>query len=241
MKSIYIMVGLLAMAVLQSFGQAKVESDVLETSSGKLTMYFMGHGTLRFEFNGKIIDIDPVSQYGNYGALSKADLILITHQHGDHLNAKTIDTLTKKETTLIVTSTIADILKKGTILNNGDTTTVLGIRIEAVPAYNTTAGREKMHPKGVGNGYVLTFGNKRVYVAGDTENVPEMASLKNIDVAFLPMNQPYTMVPEQVAEAARSFNPKILYPYHYGNTDVTQLTTLLASVKTIELRIRSLK
>ncbi len=128
-------------------------------------------------------------------------------------------------------------------MNNGDVKTVMNIKVEAVPAYNIVNKRDNgqaFHPKGDGNGYVLTFGDKRVYIAGDTENTPEMKALKNIDVAFLPMNLPFTMTPEMVADAAKAFKPKVLYPYHYGETDTSKLVKLLQN-SGIEVRIRSLK
>ena len=129
-------------------------------------------------------------------------------------------------------------------MHNGDVKTVLGVKIEAVPAYNIVhlrSGNTPYHPKGVGNGYVMTFGDKRVYVAGDTENTPEMKKLKDIDIAFLPMNLPYTMTPEMVADAAKAFKPKILYPYHFGRTDTNQLVELLKDSKDIEVRIRKME
>jgi L-ascorbate metabolism protein UlaG (beta-lactamase superfamily) len=129
-------------------------------------------------------------------------------------------------------------------MKNGDVQTVMGIKIEAVPAYNLVHKRENgqpFHPKGQGNGYVLTFGDKRVYIAGDTENTPEMKALKNIDVAFLPMNLPYTMTPEMVADAAQAFKPKVLYPYHYGDTETSRITILLKDNKNSEVRIRKMK
>jgi L-ascorbate metabolism protein UlaG (beta-lactamase superfamily) len=129
-------------------------------------------------------------------------------------------------------------------MNNGDVKTVEGLKIEAVPAYNIVHKRDTgqpFHPKGIGNGYIITFGGKRVYVAGDTENTPEMKSLKNIDIAFLPMNIPYTMTPEMVADAAKAFKPKILYPYHFGETDTSKLVSLLKETPEIEVRIRKMK
>ena len=135
-------------------------------------------------------------------------------------------------------------LPGGTILKNGDVHVWQGIRIEAVPAYNLLHKRETgvpYHPQGEGNGYIFTFGSTRVYVAGDTENIPEMKTLHNIDVAFLPMNLPYTMTPEMVADAARAFRPKVLYPYHYGETDPQRLSALLAADRDIEVRIRPMQ
>lgn len=129
-------------------------------------------------------------------------------------------------------------------MKNGDIQTVLGIKVEAVPAYNLVHKRDNgqfFHPKGIGNGYVLTFGDKRIYVAGDTENIPEMKALQGIDCAFLPMNLPYTMTPEMVSDAAKAFKPKILYPYHYGDTDPTKLMELLKDTPNIEVRIRQMQ
>jgi L-ascorbate metabolism protein UlaG (beta-lactamase superfamily) len=126
-------------------------------------------------------------------------------------------------------------------LENGEETSAAGYRIEAVPAYNIVHMRSEgqpYHPKGNGNGYIITFGDTRVYVAGDTENTPEMKALEDIDVAFLPMNLPYTMTPEMVADAARAFRPRILYPYHFGETDTSELVRLLAGEEGIEVRVR---
>ena len=194
-----------------------------------------------FDFNGYIIHIDPVGMYADYTKLPKADLILLTHEHGDHLDPVAIAAIKKQATKLVVNGSVYDEIKEGSVMKNGDENTVDGIKIKAVPAYNTTAGRTQFHPKGRGNGYVLQFGNKCIYVAGDTEDIPEMAQLKNVDVAFLPVNQPYTMTPEQAAKAAKSFSPKILYPYHYGDTDIQRLKTLLKDEKGIAVRIRQLQ
>ncbi len=224
------------------YGQPdKFESDVIQTSAGNLTIHFIGHASLMFEINGKVIYTDPWSQMADYTKFPKADLIFITHQHGDHFDPKAISAVTKPGTRIVETQTVYDSLRKGTVMKNGDVKTIDGIKIEAVPAYNTTPGREMYHPKGRDNGYIITFGNKRVYVAGDTEDIPEMATFKNIDIAFLPMNQPYTMTPEQVAHAVQMIHPKILYPYHYGDTDVSKLKALLANDKNLDLRIRKLQ
>lgn len=224
--------------------QQNFEKDIIKTSAGNLEITFLGHATLMFQFKNKIIHIDPVNRYADYTQMPKADLILVTHEHGDHLDANAIKTLTKKNTQVIYTGYCAQKGVGGTIMKNGDTQTMLGIKIEAVPAYNLVHKRKNgqpFHPKGVGNGYVLTFGDKRVYIAGDTENTPEMKALKNIDIAFLPMNLPYTMTPEMVADAAKAFRPKILYPYHYGKTDPQKLVELLKNEPGIEVRIRKLR
>jgi L-ascorbate metabolism protein UlaG (beta-lactamase superfamily) len=241
MKTIIVIFIMMLLVILQSAGQTKFASDVFKTSAGKLTITFIGHGTLMFEIKGKTIHVDPWSNLADYSKLPKADIILITHHHPDHLDTNAIAQISKQSTQIILTGAAYDILKKGIVMKNGEMKTVEGFEIEAVPAYNTTEGRDKFHPKGRDNGYILTIGKKRIYIAGDTENIPEMASLKNIDIAFLPMDQPYTMLPEQIADAVSKFNPKILYPYHYGDSDTSKLKTLLAKNRNIEVRIRALK
>ena len=223
---------------------SKYEQGIIKTSAGDLTITFIGHATLMFSFNGKTIHVDPVGREVDYVGMPKADLILITHEHGDHLDPAAIKTLRKDGTELVLTKTCSQSVAGGIVMSNGDVKTIDGLKIEAVPAYNIVHQRSPgnpFHPKGQGNGYVITFGDKRVYVAGDTENIPEMKQIKNIDVAFLPMNLPYTMTPEMVADVARAFKPKILYPYHYGQTDPNLLVDLLKDLKGIEVRIRKLR
>ena len=171
-------------------------------------------------------------------------MILLTHEHRDHLDLKALDSLRTDKTKIILTKNCAQKVKGGIIMQNGDVKTVDGLKIEAVPAYNLVHMRSEgvpFHPKGNGNGYVITFGDIRIYVAGDTENIPEMKQLKDIDVAFLPMNLPYTMTPEMVADAARAFKPKVLYPYHYGKTDPSKLVELMKDTPEIEIRIRKMQ
>ena len=232
---------LLASMVQSPKEKDNVEKDTIPTSSGTITIYCIGHGSLMFEFKGKHIYIDPWSQQADYTLFPKADLILLTHHHFDHMDEKAIGTIATTATQIVLTSEAHHALKKGIIMRNGDTKTVEGFSIHAVPAYNTTKGHEQFHPKGRDNGYVLILGDKKIYIAGDTEDIPEMSSLKNIDIAFLPMNQPYTMLPEQVSHAVSMFHPKILYPYHYGDTDVSIIQKLLAEEKGTEVRIRSMK
>jgi L-ascorbate metabolism protein UlaG (beta-lactamase superfamily) len=191
-----------------------------------------------FAFGGKVIHVDPVSSYIDAATAPKADVILITHEHGDHLDAKAIQAISTDKTAVIVNPGSSRALPSATVMKNGGTQTVAGVLVQAVPAYNL---EKPFHPRGNGNGYVLTFGDKRVYVAGDTENIPEMKALKQIDVAFLPMNLPFTMTPEQVADAAKAFRPKVLYPYHFGNSDTAALAALLKDEKDIEVRIRDMR
>ena len=168
---------------------------------------------------------------------------MVTHEHQDHLDLKAIDGIKTGKTSIVTTETVAKQLPGSIVLKNGDEKTVMGLKIEAVPAYNIVHMRSPgvpFHAKGIGNGYIITFGDKRLYIAGDTENIPEMKILRNIEITFLPMNLPYTMTPEMVADAAKAFKPKVLYPYHYGNTDVTKLLDLLKNEKNIEVRIRKM-
>ena len=226
------------------YAQGQFEKDVLPTSAGDLEITFIGHGTLMLAFGGKVIHVDPVGNLADYAKLPQADLILITHEHGDHLDPKAIAQLRKADATVILTEACAPKVPGGVIMRNGDAQSVGAVKIEAVAAYNLEHKRDDgqpFHPKGNGNGYILTFGGKRVYVAGDTENTPEMKALTAIDCAFLPMNLPYTMTPEMVADAAKAFKPAILYPYHYGDTDAAKLVELLKAEPGIEVRIRNMK
>jgi L-ascorbate metabolism protein UlaG (beta-lactamase superfamily) len=220
------------------------EKDVIKTTAGNLEITFIGHGSLMMKFGGKVIHVDPYSKLANYAKLPKADLVFITHEHQDHLDMVALQQVTTAKTVKVVTEKCAEKVTGGIIMKNGDTRKVEGITVEAVPAYNVVHKRDNgqsYHPKGDGNGYVLTFADKRIYIAGDTENVPEMSLLKRIDIAFLPMNLPYTMTPEMVADAAKSFRPKVLYPYHFGETDTARIVTLLKDNRDIEVRIRRMK
>lgn len=221
-----------------------METDTIKTSQGDLVISFLGHASLMMVHGGKTIHIDPVSSEADYGKLPEADLILMTHDHYDHLDLKAVSVIQTAATTIVGTPDVAKQIPGVLILKNGETTTVDGLKIEAVPAYNMKHMREPgqpYHPKGAGNGYILHFGDTRVYIAGDTENTPEMKQLTAIDIAFLPMNLPYTMTPEMVADAAKAVKPKILYPYHYGDTDTAKLAALLKDEKGIEIRIRKMQ
>jgi L-ascorbate metabolism protein UlaG (beta-lactamase superfamily) len=224
--------------------QDNFEKDIIPTSEGNLEITFIGHGTLMFNFNDKIIHADPFNKLADYSKMPKADIILITHHHGDHLDPTAIEKIRNEKTIILYSELSAEKLDGGVVLKNGETKTTDGIEIEAVPAYNLVHKRdngEPFHMKGTCNGYIISFGDKKVYVAGDTENTPEMKSLKDIDIAFLPMNLPYTMTPEMVADAAKSFKPKILYPYHYGDTDISRIVNLMKDEKEVEVRIRKMK
>lgn len=219
-------------------------TDRIATSAGPLDLTFLGHGTLMLTFKDTVLHVDPYGKVADYAALPRADLVLLTHDHADHLDQAALALVRTPVTDIVLPPVCADRVQGGLILKNGETRTVRGITVTAVPAYNLVHHRdngEPFHPRGAGNGYLLDFGDTRLYVAGDTENTPEMAALKDVDIAFLPMNLPYTMTPEMVADAARSFRPRILYPYHYGDTDPQRLVELLRDQKDIEVRIRPMR
>lgn len=246
-----ILVGILLFALClpvaglaQSGSSPAKQADALPTDKGDLVITFLGHGTLMFQWDGKVVHVDPWTSQGEYSALPKADLILVTHEHRDHLDAAAIKAVSKPGTIIGSSNKASATLADAVVLKNGDTKELAGILVDAVPAYNIEHMRSPgnpFHPKGQGNGYVLHFGKTRVYVAGDTEVVPEMAALKGVDVAFLPVNLPYTMTPFMLADAARMIQPKILYPYHTGDTDMDKLAALLKALPGVETRIRPMK
>jgi L-ascorbate metabolism protein UlaG (beta-lactamase superfamily) len=220
------------------------EKDIITTSKGDLEVTFIGHGSLMFTYKNIVIHVDPFSKLADYSKLPTANLILITHEHRDHLDPSALEAVRTDRTTVILTETCAAKMPGGIVMRNGDVEAVGGLTIEAVPAYNLVHMRSEgmpYHPKGIGNGYVIAFAEKRVYVAGDTENIPEMKNLKHIDYAFLPMNLPYTMTPEMVADAANAFKPRVLYPYHFGDTDTNQLVALMKRSPEMEIRVRNMK
>ena len=229
---------------LSGFAQQEFVKDIIKTSAGNLEITFIGHASLMFTFDGKVIHVDPYGVLADYSKMPKADMILVTHSHRDHLDPKALEQIRTEKTIIVAPKSCAATVAGAVIMENGDIQDLDGLRIEAVPAYNMVHMRSPgvpYHPKGEGNGYVITFGDVRVYVAGDTENTPEMKALKDIDIAFLPMNLPYTMTPEMVADAVKAFKPRILYPYHYGETDTSTLLDLLKDENQTEVIIRPMK
>lgn len=223
--------------------QEPFERDLITTSTGNLAITFIGHGSLLLEFNGKVIYVDPFGKLTDYGKLPKADIIFLTHDHFDHLDPEALRAVRTEKTRLVLTESCAARVADGIVMKNGESRTVDGIKVRAVPAYNIVHLRDDgqpFHPKGAGNGYILNFVGTLVYIAGDTENIPEMQGLIDIDYAFLPMNLPYTMTPAMAVEAALSFRPKVVYPYHYGETDPAALVTLLQG-SGIEVRVRRMR
>ena len=242
-RTFFAMGAFAASAVAAAGGDALPRTDTFRAPDGEaVTFTCIKHGSLRIQYKGLEIQVDPVGKglppETDYAAFPKADLILVTHEHFDHFDRDAISVLLKDGTETIVNPAVRGMLGEGRTLSNGDRFKWRdGIAIDAVPAYNTTPGHLQFHPKGRDNGYVLDLGGFRVYIAGDTEDIPEMANLSGIDVAFLPCNQPYTMTPGQAAAAARSFSPKVLFPYHYGTTDIRRLADLLDG-SGIDVRIR---
>ena len=221
----------------------KIEGDRVPTSDGDLIIHPINHATFVMGWKDKVIYVDPVGTGKRFDGLPKPDLILVTDIHGDHLSPETLEAVADAKTAIVAPSAVAEKLpeklrKQATVLANGETKSVAGVSIEAVPMYNLTADRLKYHNKGRGNGYVVTVGAKRVYISGDTEDIPEMRALKNIDVAFICMNLPYTMTEEQAASAVREFKPKIVYPYHYRGSDVEKFKKLVGEDSGVEVRLR---
>src|SRR5881396_1808195 len=221
----------------------KIEGDHIATSDGDLIIHPINHATFVMGWKDKVIYVDPVGTSKRFDGLPKPDLILVTDIHGDHLSPETLEAVADAKTAIVAPSAVAEKLpeklrKQTTVLANGETKSVAGISVEAVPMYNLTADRLKFHTKGRGNGYVVTLGGKLIYLSGDTEDIPEMRALKNIDVAFVCMNLPYTMTEEQAASAVREFKPKIVYPYHYRDSDVGKFKKLVGEDSGVEVRLR---
>jgi L-ascorbate metabolism protein UlaG (beta-lactamase superfamily) len=218
--------------------------DTLPTEKGDLTVIPIQHATFVMKWGGKTIFVDPTGGGDALKGHGKPDLILVTDIHGDHHDPKTLSAVRAAESMLVVPAAVSEKMgaDKGNaqVLANGEKAKCGDIGIEAVPMYNLTPDRKNFHPKGRGNGYVLTIGGKRVYISGDTEDIPEMRALKNIDAAFVCMNLPYTMDVEHAAEAVLAFKPKIVYPYHYRGkemSDVDKFKSLVSRDRAIEVRL----
>ena len=218
-------------------------SDVVPTDDGALRIYPINHATLALQWKDKTVYVDPVGGAGGFQGLPPPNLILITHIHGDHFSKETLAKVAGPATKLVGPRTVveqlpSDLRGRATALGNGQALEVLGMKIEAVPAYNLAAERQRFHPKGRDNGYVLTLGGKRIYLSGDTEAVPEMLALKDINVAFVCMNLPYTMDIEQAAGAVRAFKPRVVYPYRYRGADLEKFKERVGADSGIEVRLR---
>ena len=223
--------------------QAAQKVDEFTTKSGKkVTFTCIKHASIEINYNGTEIQIDPVG-FGvqpttDYNQFPKANIILITHEHKDHFDREAITCVRTPATSIYSNTAVYNMFRNSIPLKNGDSIVyVPDIKIEAVPAYNYTEGHTQFHPKGRDNGYILTLDGLRIYIAGDTEDIPEMTNIKDIDIAFLPCNQPYTMTVDQLVNAAKIIKPKVLFPYHYSQTPITQVIMKLAG-SGIDVRIR---
>ena len=226
----------LAFAFLLAGGAALAAApEEFSTSAGPLQIVPIQHASLILKAGGKVMYVDPAQ--GSYDGLPQADYILITDIHGDHMAPAIVDKLRKPDTVILAPKAVAAEVKGCTVISNGETRTVGPFNVDAIPMYNLTADRLQYHAKGRGNGYVVTYGGKRFYFSGDTEGTPEMKALRNIDVAFVCMNLPYTMTPQEAAVAVRAFHPAVVYPYHYRGQDVTLFAKALAGTG-IDVRLR---
>ena len=223
---------------MAAFAQPKRPVEEFATSAGTLKITPIRHASLMIEAGGQVVHVDP--SQGSHEGLPPADLVLITDIHGDHMTPPVLAKVKKPGTVILAPEAVAKTVTEAKIIRNGEKQAIGKWTIEAVPMYNLKRGPSEgrlFHDKGRGNGYVLTYGGKRFYIAGDTEGIPEMRALKNIDVAFIPMNLPFTMPPEEAAEAVRAFKPKIVYPYHYRGSDLAVFEKALAG-SGIEVRMR---
>lgn len=218
--------------------------DTFKTKSGKeVTFHPIKHASMAITYDGREIQVDPVIKGAqpvtDYTQWPKADYILITHEHYDHLDKDAVAQLSKETTVIVTNENSAKLLGSGKVMKNGDELRLADdIMLYAVPAYNTTEGHLQFHPKGRDNGFILVLDGLRIYIAGDTEDIPEMANISDIDVAFMPCNQPYTMTPAQLRKAADMVRPRVLYPYHFGETPVDEMVSALDDTG-IDVRIRN--
>lgn len=231
-----------AFALAANQASAQLVGDAYPTDSGPLIIHPVHHASFVMSWNGNTIYNDPVGGGKMYSGLPRPDLILISHAHGDHFDVDTLHAIVQGDTKLVAPAAVADkmpqdLRAKTMVMKNGDFTTMLHIGITAIPAYNTTKDRLKYHPKGVGNGYVLNLGGRRVYISGDTEDIPAMRALKNIDIAFVCFNLPYTMTEKQAASAVRAFAPEVVYPYHYRGSDVHEFEMMVEKGTSIEVKM----
>ena len=234
-----VIAGLAALPVLATIRPAfAVTADTIATSGGDLGIHPVMHASLALTFGAEVFYLDPAEN--SFEGLPAPTAIFITHAHGDHYNEANLEKLAGDSVPVYanedVFGKLSDGLKARAIaMKNGDSATVNGIAVEAIPAYNTTADRLQYHPQGVGNGYVFTFGDKKIYVAGDTEDIPEMRALAGVAVAFLPMNLPYTMDVSQAADAVKAFKPTIVYPYHSRGSDLDQFKSLVGDAAEVRI------
>jgi L-ascorbate metabolism protein UlaG (beta-lactamase superfamily) len=237
-----LLITLFALLPLSMMGQQR-QTDTFKTPSGKDVKFTcIKHATIMIEYDGRYFYIDPVTGLKpetDYSVMPKAHYVIITHEHPDHFDRMALTQLVGSNTIVYTNPSCSAYFRNSRAMKNGDSLSIAAdVQLVAVPAYNTTPDHEQYHPKGRDNGYILILDGLRIYIAGDTEDIPEMANIHNIDIAFMPCNQPYTMTIEQLANAAKTVKPKVLFPYHYNNTSVRQAIILLSGTG-INVRIRN--
>ena len=250
MKKLFLLTLLIPLMTMCSKNTPTFATDTITTEFGEnITFTFYGHATLGFDYQGNRIYVDPVSSFmGDAELMPKADAILVTHHHYDHIEVPAVEALLSDDGIIICDVTTADMIEhlNNEYLRPGESTDVCGIKVETIPAYNTSEGHTDFHPQDRGDlGYILNIGGLRIYIAGDGEPTPEMLALRNIDIAFLPVNQPSTMTEEQASEVLHTLRPRIFYPYHYGQvehqTDLAKLQELVSDIDGMEVRIRPME
>ncbi len=225
-------------------GAQKPGTDKIKAAKGQITVQPINHATFVLSYQNKNIYVDPVGGASAFKGMPNPDVIVVTDIHGDHLDVPTLEAIINKKVTLIVPQAVADKLspalkQQAVVIGNGETTTKEDITFEAIPMYNLPQSADAFHTKGRGNGYVITLGKQRIYISGDTEAIPEMLALKNIDIAFVCMNLPYTMDVKQASRAVLEFKPSIVYPYHYRGQDINEFKALVnAADPKIDVRLK---
>lgn len=243
MKKLILTLFFFASISISAFAQLSSESDSYQTEQGELNVYPINHATLAFTYDGKTIFVDPVGGADRFEEFDAPDLIFITDIHGDHLNNETLASLNTENTTFVVPQAVADQLSvngsETVVLDNGESAEVTGIPVSAIAMYNLPGDDPIRHTKGRGNGYVIDFGGEKVYLSGDTEDIPEMRTLEGIDIAFVCMNLPYTMDINQAADAVTEFQPGIVYPYHHRGQDIQEFKNLVDAANVdVEVKLK---
>lgn len=244
MKNILFTILILALSTFSAFAQLSSTPDTYDTENGALTVHPINHGTVAFTFDGKTIFVDPFGGAELFSDLDAPDIIFITDIHGDHLNPETLTALDTENTMFVVPQAVADQMEvtvaETIIIGNGESAEVMGLPVSAIPMYNLPVDDpDSRHVKGRGNGYIINFGGKTVYLSGDTEDIPEMRSLEGIDIAFVCMNLPYTMDVNQAADAVIEFQPAIVYPYHHRGQDINEFKNLVDAANVdVEVKLK---
>lgn len=238
--NVWVVMGLVGFFVLLVGATSSERGDTLRALGGDIIITPVQHGSLMIQYGGKVFHVDPWSK-GDYSGLPKADVILITDVHGDHMDPSMVEKLSKPSTLVLAPAAVTETIVRAQVIQNGQEISYKGFKVEGIPMYNLVRGPRPgalFHDKGRGNGYVLTLGDRRLYFSGDTACTPEMKALKDIDVAFVCMNLPYTMTPDEAAGCVAAFQPRIVYPYHHRGSDLKKFRGGLANYPRVEVRLR---